>query len=162
AEPPEARGLARDEVRLMVSHLAANRIEHTRFRQIGDFLEAGDLLVINTSGTRNAALDVVAEDGSALELHLSTQLPAGLWIVELRTPGEAGTQPFYTAKAGMRLRLPEGATATLHVPYLHDYDLPANAHHRLWIATLQLPDAVDDYLMRCGFPIRYGYVRQGW
>src|ERR1051326_913407 len=50
-EPPEARGLARDEVRLMVSYRSDNRVVHTRFRELGNFLVEGDLLVINTSGT---------------------------------------------------------------------------------------------------------------
>src|SRR4051812_11490065 len=65
AEPPEARGLARDEVRLMVSHLHDDKIIHTNFRQIDDFLAAGDVLVINTSGTLNAALKVSRADGLA-------------------------------------------------------------------------------------------------
>src|SRR5688500_4417426 len=56
-EPPEARGLARDEVRLMVSYRANDRVVHTRFRELPDFLRPGDVLVINTSGTMNAALD---------------------------------------------------------------------------------------------------------
>src|SRR5947209_232926 len=47
SEPPEARGLARDEVRLMVSYRADNRIVHTQFRDITQYLQAGDLLVIN-------------------------------------------------------------------------------------------------------------------
>ena len=42
-EPPEARGLARDEVRLIISHREDDRIEHSRFRDIGRFIEAGDL-----------------------------------------------------------------------------------------------------------------------
>ena len=99
-EPPEARGLERDEVRLMVSYRKNNRVVHTQFRQIGDFLDAGDLLVINTSGTMNAALSATREDGSALELHLSTHLPADLWIIELRLPGEKGTQPLLRSRSG--------------------------------------------------------------
>ncbi len=75
SEPPEARGLARDEVRLMVSYRADNQVVHTQFRNIGDFLEPGDLLVINTSGTMNAAIYAQRADGTALELHLSTPLP---------------------------------------------------------------------------------------
>ena len=55
-EPPEARGLGRDEVRLMVSYLGNDRIVHSSFTNLPDFLEAGDTLVINTSGTMNAAL----------------------------------------------------------------------------------------------------------
>src|SRR5712672_1499189 len=75
SEPPEARGLARDEVRLLVSYRSDDHIVHTQFRRIGDFLHAGDLLVINTSGTMNAALHVTRADGMPLELHLSTRLP---------------------------------------------------------------------------------------
>ena len=75
SEPPEARGLARDEVRLMVSYRDDDRVVHSRFRDLGDFLEAGDVLVINTSATMNAAVDAEREDGTALELHLSTRLP---------------------------------------------------------------------------------------
>ena len=33
-EPPEARGLARDEVRLMVSYGADARVVHSRFRTL--------------------------------------------------------------------------------------------------------------------------------
>src|SRR6266851_7153040 len=64
SEPPEARGLARDEVRLMVSYIATDQVIHTRFRQIGDFLEPRDGLVINTSGTMNAALPATRSDGT--------------------------------------------------------------------------------------------------
>src|ERR1700726_1668684 len=83
SEPPEARGLARDQVRLMVSYRADNRVIHTQFRNLDTFLQAGDLLVINTSGTMNAALNATRVDGTELELHLSTHLPADLWIVEV-------------------------------------------------------------------------------
>jgi len=86
-EPPEERGLARDEVRLMVSYRADNRVVHTQFRELPDYLEPGDLLVINTSGTMNAALRATREDGTVFELHLSTHLPADMWIVEVRRPG---------------------------------------------------------------------------
>jgi S-adenosylmethionine:tRNA ribosyltransferase-isomerase len=33
-EPPEARGLARDEVRLMVSHYLTDQVVHSQFRDI--------------------------------------------------------------------------------------------------------------------------------
>src|SRR5207247_6764535 len=79
SEPPEARGLERDEVRLMVSYISTNQVVHARFRQIGDFLEPGDVLVINTSGTLNAALPATRADGTRLELHLSTHLSANRW-----------------------------------------------------------------------------------
>src|SRR5436305_10762548 len=121
SEPPEARGLTRDEVRLMVSYYGSNRVVHTQFRDLKDFLEAGDLLVINTSGTMNAALNATRADGTTLELHLSTHLPADLWTVEVRTLSGKSTRPFYDVKAGETLQLPGGAEVTLHVPYLHGH-----------------------------------------
>src|SRR5689334_15260121 len=63
-EPPEARGLARDEVRLMVSYRHDDCIKHTTFRDLPRFLDAGDLLVVNTSGTMNAAIKVMRSDGT--------------------------------------------------------------------------------------------------
>src|SRR5262249_32300593 len=46
-EPAEARGLPRDGVRLMVSDASSGRIEHTAFNRIQEYLEPGDLLVVN-------------------------------------------------------------------------------------------------------------------
>jgi len=150
----------RDEVRLMVSYASDDRVIHSRFRDLEDFLEAGDVLVINTSGTMKAALEAQREDGTALELHLSTHLPADLWIVELRQPAGASTEPFRHADAGETLRLPEGATATLHAPYPNT---PTRSEgSRLWLSTLELARPLDEYLDRHGFPIRYGYVRESW
>src|ERR1700716_1117751 len=85
-EPPEARGLARDEVRLMVSYRADDRVTHARFRDLPAVLSAGELLRINPSGPRTAALPATRADDTPLELHLSTHLPADLWIVEIRRP----------------------------------------------------------------------------
>ena len=158
--PPEARGFARDEVRLMVSYRSDDRVVHSTFQDIGAFLEAGDVLVINTSGTMNAALDAEREDGTALGLHLSTRLPADLWVVELRRPTDAATEPFRYAVAGETLRLPGGATATLHAPY--PSGSPRRKGSRLWISTLDFPEPLGEYLERHGFPIRYRYVRESW
>ncbi|MDX1992915.1 MAG: S-adenosylmethionine:tRNA ribosyltransferase-isomerase [bacterium] len=159
--PPEARGLARDEVRLMVSYRQDDRIEHAQFRDLPRFLQAGDVLVINTSGTLNAALNAAREDGALLQLHLSTHLPADLWIVEVRQPEGHSTRPFYTAVPGETFRLPGSGRCTLLTPYnARERRLPG--HTRLWIAALELPLPVTDYLSRYGFPIRYSYVREGW
>jgi S-adenosylmethionine:tRNA ribosyltransferase-isomerase len=162
AEPPEARGLQRDQVRLMVSYRHDDKVIHTNFRQIGRFLEPGDVLVINTSGTLNAALPVSRPDGLALELHLSTHLPGDLWTVEVRQPSGETTLPFREVIPGEKLRLPGGATATLLTPYLPDRLAPANQPPRLWLASLDLPERLEPYLARYGFPIRYNYVKKGW
>jgi len=160
--PPEARGLSRDEVRLMVSYRADDMVIHTQFRDLPGFLDAGDVLVINTSGTLNAALDATRADGTPLELHLSTHLPADLWIVEVRRPCEAASEPFLHATAGETLQLPGGASVTLLTPYSQDRLHMATGPTRLWIATLQLTQDLYCYLERYGFPIRYSYVEQRW
>ena len=53
--PPEARGLARDDVRMLVAR-GDGHLVHARARDLPDFLRAGDLVVINTSATLPAAL----------------------------------------------------------------------------------------------------------
>ena len=168
-EPPEARGLRRDEVRLMVSHLdpdlAAHAVEpeHLRFDALPRLLRAGDLLVVNASGTLNASLDARLSDGTRVELHLSTELPGGLRTVEVRafaTDATSGTKPFRQPLAGERVHLPGCGHATLLSPYPFLGDLAAAS--RLWAAVLELPMPLDAYLQRFGAPIRYGYVPQPW
>src|SRR3569833_895133 len=86
SEPPEARALARDEVRLMVTREGDTDVDHVRFRDLPNFMEAGDLVVINTSATRNAAVDALRQDGTPVVVHLSTRVRSGSWVVELRQP----------------------------------------------------------------------------
>jgi S-adenosylmethionine:tRNA ribosyltransferase-isomerase len=152
-EPPEARGLARDDVRLLVSRPGVAP-EHARFRELPDILDAGDLLVINTSATLPASLDAVRPDGSVVELHLSTPLPAGLWVVELRQPALPGTLPFHTDVTGETLTVPGGGRVEVLARY------PRSG--RLWVAVLHLPDELPAYLAAHGRPIRYGHVDHDW
>jgi S-adenosylmethionine:tRNA ribosyltransferase-isomerase len=60
-EPPEARGLTRDSVRMLVTYRSDDHIVHAHFRDLPLFLAAGDLIVVNTSGTLNAALQANLE-----------------------------------------------------------------------------------------------------
>jgi S-adenosylmethionine:tRNA ribosyltransferase-isomerase len=160
SEPPEARGLRRDEVRLLVSDLEHDAIQHARFYELPYWLSAGDLLVVNASGTLNAALSVCREDGDRYELHLSTRLPGGFWTVELRRRGPLASLPFSDGSPGERLMLPGGARATLLAPY--PFAGTIDAPSRLWMAALSLPEPLEPYLERFGFPIRYSYVSQPW
>lgn len=161
SEPPEARGLARDQVRLMVSYRSDDHVVHSQFRDLPDFLRAGDVLVINTSGTLNAALNVVrAEDNQPFELHISTHLPGDVWIVEIRQIDGNSTKPFYTAASGTSFCLPGGAEATLLTPY-NSGERHQAGHTRLWLAALDTPCDLPAYLAQYGFPIRYSYVQEG-
>jgi S-adenosylmethionine:tRNA ribosyltransferase-isomerase len=159
-EPPEARGLKRDDVRMLVSNVERDSIAHAQFSDLPVWLSQGDLLVVNTSGTLNAALSVNTNAGEPFELHLSTHLPGGFWTVELRRPGPIASLPYHDAAAGLRLQLPAGGRATLLAPYplVANLDSPS----RLWMAALKLPDPVHTYLARHGFPIRYSYVKRPW
>jgi S-adenosylmethionine:tRNA ribosyltransferase-isomerase len=159
-EPPEARGLRRDEVRLMVSYLDDDSVVHSRFGDFPEFLRAGDTLVVNTSGTMNAALPAERTDGTPLTVHLSTHLPADLWVVELRSA--SGDEPVLDGKPGEALALPDGAGLVLQTAYLSEKRERGEESNRLWISTLNLPVNLNDYLERNGSPIRYGYVRENW
>jgi len=160
SEPPEARGLARDEVRLLVSDFEHDAIEHARFTDLPRWLAAGDLLVVNTSGTLNAAVEAVDGQGQPFALHLSTRLPGGFWSVEVRAPGPRASLPLRAAMAGRILHLPAGARATILAPYpLVD---AVSAASRLWLAAIELPEPATRYLARHGAPIRYGYVPSAW
>jgi S-adenosylmethionine:tRNA ribosyltransferase-isomerase len=147
-EPSEARGLARDDVRMLVAP-GHGALVHARARDLPDFLRPGDLVVINTSATMPAALPARRGDGSALELRLSTPLPGApddRWVIELRN----GSERFRDARAGEALDLPGGGRAQLEAPYL--------CGSRLWAARLELPEPLMAYLARHGMPIRYRYV----
>jgi S-adenosylmethionine:tRNA ribosyltransferase-isomerase len=170
-EPPEARGLPRDGVRLLAAY-GDGRVEHTRFRRLPDLLAPGDLLVVNTSATLPAAVSAVDASGREAIVHLSTRLPGDLWLIELRQPGaggvsepwaERGTPDSDTADSGTAdsravgptLELPGGATAELLAPW-------ARGEGRLWFAALTLPEPFLTWLHRHGRPIRYGYVPRPW
>jgi len=160
AEPPEARGLTRDAVRLIVSVVDTGAIHHARFSDLPRWLSSGDLLVVNTSGTLNAALTATAVDGSRFDVHLSTALPGGFWVVEVRRPAPVASLPYTSGRAGATLELEGGGHVTLLAPYPLAGAL--NASSRLWMAALQIDGPVLPYLERFGRPIRYSYVERPW
>jgi S-adenosylmethionine:tRNA ribosyltransferase-isomerase len=148
--PPEARGLRRDDVRLLVASRA--RLLHARFADLPELLSPGDLLVVNTSRTLPAALPARRADGTALTVNLSTPVPfeeSGRWVVELRR----AEQRVRDGRAGERLALPAGAGVELLAPYIGT---------RLWVARLALPEPLLDFLDHHGHPIRYGHVEGEW
>jgi len=159
-EPPEACGWRRDDVRLLVSRIGRDSIVHARFRELPQWLSAGDLLVVNTSGTLNAALSATITNGDRFDVHLSTKLPGDFWVVEVRRPGPVASLPYREARAGATYELEGGGRMTLLSPYPLVRALEASP--RLWLAALQLPDSLLPYLKRHGRPIRYSYVPASW
>jgi S-adenosylmethionine:tRNA ribosyltransferase-isomerase len=93
-------------------------------------------------------------------VHLSTHLPADLWVVEMRSA--SGDEPVLDGKAGEVLTLPEGASIVLQTPYLSEQRNRRGGANRLWVSTLNLPVNLNEYLDRYGSPIRYRYVKESW
>jgi S-adenosylmethionine:tRNA ribosyltransferase-isomerase len=147
-EPPEARGLRRDGVRLLLGAGSAPEtmsVTHHRFTELPSLLGPGDVLVVNRSGTMPAAVDIPADN---LAVHFSTVAPDGSWIVELRR----GDAPDRGGSPGDRITLPGSAELVLRRRHVS---------RRLWHATLSEVD-VPGYLAAYGRPIRYGYVAERW
>jgi S-adenosylmethionine:tRNA ribosyltransferase-isomerase len=145
-DPPEARGLARDGVRMLVSRRSSGEISQHAFRDLPGLLLPGDLLVINNTATLPAQ---VRADGG-LAVHFSGPLPDGAWLVELRQVKDKISMPNGRGRVGQLITLPGGAVLTLE----------GKATARLWRARLSV--AVLPYLLRHGVPIRYSYVRRDW
>ena len=76
-DPPEARGLARDGVRMLVSRRSSGEIGHHGFRDLPGLLLPGDLLVVNTTAT----LPAQVRAGDGLAVHFSSPRPTarGWW-----------------------------------------------------------------------------------
>ena len=142
--PAEARGKARDEVRLMVSERDGSQITHASFRDLPLFLVPGDLVVVNDTGTMAAAVTATRADGSSFALHLSVKRD-GVWVVE---PRQTAVSP------GDVAALPEGGRVEFIAPHRDSV--------RLWETRLDLPGGVDAYLAAHGRPIAYSYVDGEW
>lgn len=154
AEPPEARGLRRDQVRLLVS--AAGELRHVQFADLGAFLQAGDLVVVNNSATVPSAVDARRRDNRWAVVHVAGPAADGQWIVELRT---ADRRRVEDGRVSEVLDLPEGATLTLCAAHPHT---TARAGSRLWRAWLRVQGDETTYLGRVARPITYDYVTDRW
>lgn len=142
--PPEARGLERDEVRLLVSGPGGHR--HARFHDLADFLNPGDLLVYNDSATLPASLPAEGSVGPFI-LNLSTHYGKGLWLAEPRwSQSEPGPLPL---RAGESIEA-AGLRARLLGPYP---GLPR-------LSFVHFEGDVTAAMERYGEPIRYGYVSE--
>jgi S-adenosylmethionine:tRNA ribosyltransferase-isomerase len=154
-EPPEARGLARDEIRLLVAR-ERGPVRHVAFRALPAMLRRGDLVVVNTSDTEPAAVDGHRADGTPVTVHISGPAPDGLHVVELRTPdGRRVTD----GTAGEAVSLPCGVVATLLTGHPDPY---VAAGSRLWRARIPVAGGLRPWLADVGRPIRYSYVRGDW
>jgi len=153
-EPPERRGLARDEVRLLVIDRDSKDRVHTRFNRLGEFLQKGDLLVFNSSRTLPAALKGCAgKNAPCIEARLAEHLPDDSWLVLLLCENGA---PFTCGlRAGMEIEFGEGLRGAV---IKKDERIP-----RLWQMRFSQKGAeLVDTIHRIGAPVRYEYVSAPW
>ncbi|HEY4868965.1 MAG TPA: S-adenosylmethionine:tRNA ribosyltransferase-isomerase [Candidatus Dormibacteraeota bacterium] len=146
ALPAELRGLRRDGAKLCVVDRSRRRITHTTVAHLDDHLEAGDVLVVNSSRTLPGALAVLRANGSTVQLRSAMQRADG-WdalAVEVTPPHRNVTLDIaetLIAASGLRLRvISRRAGAPL-----------------LWRLNIEAGDGLDA-LLRDGEPIRYSYV----
>ena len=146
ALPAELRGLRRDGAKLCVVDRATRYITHTTVARLDDHLEAGDVLVVNSSRTLPGALVVRRANGTTVQLRPAMQRPDG-WdalAVEVTAPHRNVTLDIaetLTAPNGLLLRvISRRASAPL-----------------LWRLNIEAGDGLDA-LLRDGEPIRYSYV----
>ncbi len=140
---------------MLVAYRTTDKLVDTTFRSLPDVVEAGDLLVVNTSATVPAAIGT----GDGRVAHFSTELPdsnGNRWVVELRRPCGAGSLPDATAQAGDHVELDGGGSLELVSRF------PEDGPPRLWVAEPRLPGPVLEYLARHGHPIRYGCTELSW
>ncbi len=151
AAPPEVRGTARDDVRLLVAR--PGDLSHHRFADLADVLEPGDVVVVNNSATVSGEIDA-RRGAEPIVLHAATRLDDGTWVVELRTAPDA-SQPILDGNAGETIGVGE-LPVTLVSPYPRDESSPTGSGNRLWRAHVE--GDLRALLNRHGRPIAYGYL----
>jgi len=141
-KPASERGIAKDDIRLMVS--SSNGHQHTNFRNMADYLNAGDVLVVNSSATLPASLPATGSIGQ-FRLNLSTNYGRGLWL----------TEPRWSSSQPGPLPLQKGEVIT--VGNIRGRIIaPFPKLNRLWF--VQFEGCVSCNIKKLGQPIRYGYV----
>ena len=145
--PAEARGVPRDQARLMVSS-ASDQHEHAHFYDLPRFLNPGDLLVVNDSATLPASLPATGSSARFI-VNFATDFGNGTWLVEPRwSTSQPGPLPLSAGEESES----RGLTTRLIATYP---GLP-----RLWFA--QVDGDVHAAMKRVGAPIRYGYVTEAY
>ena len=150
--PAEARGLARDEVRMLVAR--PDRLTHAAFRDLPEHLAPGDLVVFNNSATINAAADGTLISRGPVVVHVATTLDSGERVIELRTAPDA-KRSVLDAQPGDVVRLGR-VGLRLVAPYPRERSSPTADGNRLWRA--EVTGDLDRHLRRRGRPIAYGYL----
>ncbi|MCR8643495.1 S-adenosylmethionine:tRNA ribosyltransferase-isomerase [Paenibacillus sp. N1-5-1-14] len=180
--PAERRGLRRDHVRLMVLDRHTGHRMHTKFNDFDQYLQKGDLLVLNSSRTVPAVFQVKrwspegqVQEQEQLEVRLARRVNDQVWdalVIDEQTV-RLGKQiasdylsdehfahdadaidTFMKLGVGEKLLFSDELTATI-----------VRAHPSKPLYTLKFNHkgtVLNDYLYRLGQPIRYEYITEPW
>ena len=133
----------RDASRLLVVHRGTGRLEHRVFREIGDYLDPGDALVLNTTRVFRARLLGTRDSGAPAEVFLLRPLGEGRW--------EAMVSP------GGKLR----PGRVVHVAPGFDVHVEEITERRTRVVRLATEAPVDEALERHGHVPLPPYIARG-
>lgn len=153
-KPTEERNIGRDEVRLLVT-TGSGEIEHTLFKHLDTYLQAGDVLAVNTSATRASALPVSLPQGLKGMVHAGNKLSANEWLIEIREVRENKTIRWKEGGEGMRFHLPDEASVMLRRRFYQDRQLLD-----LWAAEFATKEDPETYLAKYAQPIQYNKLNE--
>jgi len=146
-EPPEERGVARDGTRLLVLHRQTNTLEHSRFCDIGEFLDEGDTLVLNNSRTVCAELPGERETGGKVWVRLCSAKNDDCWVCTLKPDGDiTPSTTFRFGSGSLRATVVERRD-----------DIP-----ELWILRFTYEGEFFDLIERIGRPVLSPYTAKAW
>ncbi|OCA90604.1 S-adenosylmethionine tRNA ribosyltransferase [Bacillus sp. FJAT-27225] len=141
--PPERRGIRRDHVRMMVLSKETGHTEHDHFYNLANYLNKGDVLVLNSSRTIPAILRGRSEDGKEVEVRLARRVDSDRWDA-LVSKGLVLT--------GERIVFSNNLSAIVEIP-----DMPLSTLHFS-------KSGIDlfDEIYSLGEPVRYEYIQNPW
>ncbi|KHE69861.1 S-adenosylmethionine:tRNA ribosyltransferase-isomerase [Halobacillus sp. BBL2006] len=142
--PAEYEGGSRDQVRMMVLDQSLPKPLHNQFNQIGQYLNPGDILVLNNSRTIPPVLKG-KQGKNPVEVRLSREISTNQWEALVLGP---------LTQANAAIILPDEMKA---------YITGTGSEHPLVTLTFsESGRSLLDFLYRYGEPVRYEYIDQPW
>jgi S-adenosylmethionine:tRNA ribosyltransferase-isomerase len=146
-----------ETVKMMV--VRNERIEHSSITQLGAYLTAGDVVVVNDAATLPASLTGHLVDGSALEIRLLSQIGEGLWQVVAFGEGNwliptEDRQPPVPLHQGEEIIFSDGFSAEV-------MEISARSERLLTIRFKVPRENFWRGLYRTGRPVQYSYMSRG-
>ncbi|MBW3114280.1 S-adenosylmethionine:tRNA ribosyltransferase-isomerase [Bacillus sp. MCCB 382] len=142
--PIELQGLERDDVKLMVLNRETGKCDHSTFKRLPDYLDEGDVLVLNNSRTLPASLK--GKQGNRnVEVRLSRRRAKNTW--EALVLGD-----FH--QAGKHIEFPQGVTGRVKGE--------GSERPLIQLEFNRSGSELMDFIFKYGEPVRYEYIHDPW